>query len=200
MKASRTAVSTLAVALLLFLTGSGIGQTASLAGQLLVASESMSDPRFRESVIYMVRHDETGALGLIVNRPVTMIPVADFLRDLGRDGGGMRGTIRIHYGGPVAPSLGFVLHTPEWKGRETRMVGDGIALTTAMEIVEAIGHGTGPRRALVVLGYAGWRARQLEAEIAADAWVSVTADESVLFDDDATTKWKRAMARRKITL
>jgi putative transcriptional regulator len=70
----------------------------------------------------------------------------------------------------------------------------------ATEIVEAIGHGTGPRRALVVLGYAGWRPQQLDAEIAADAWVSVTADESVLFDDDATTKWKRAMARRKITL
>jgi putative transcriptional regulator len=80
------------------------------------------------------------------------------------------------------------------------MVGDGIAMTTAMEIVEAIGHGTGPRRALVVLGYAGWRPHQLEAEIAADVWVSVSADESVLFDDDATTKWTRAMARRKITL
>ncbi len=190
----------LAAALLLLLTGSGIGQAASLAGQLLVASESMSDPRFRESVIYMIRHDATGAFGLIVNRPMAQVTVAEFLKDLNRDGSGATGTIRLHYGGPVGLSLGFVLHTAEWTGRDTQIVADGIAVTTATTIVEAIGRGTGPRHALVMLGYAGWGAHQLEAEIAADAWVSVAADESVLFDDDATTKWKRALARRKITL
>jgi len=190
----------LATALLLVFTGSGIGQTVSLAGQLLVAGEGMSDPRFHESVIYMIRHDATGAVGLIVNRPVADVTTAGFLKNLGRDGRGVTGTIRIHYGGPVGSSRGFVLHTAEWTGRDTQIVADGVAVTTATAIVEAIGQGKGPRRALVALGYTGWAPRQLEAEIAADAWVSVAADESMIFDDDASVKWKRAVARRKITL
>jgi putative transcriptional regulator len=175
-------------------------QPASLAGRLLVATEQMGDPRFHRTVIYMVRHDATGALGLIVNRPVARVAAADLLRDLGRDDDGARGAIRLHYGGPVSGTQGFVLHTEEWKAPDTRVVDDGIAFTASALVVEAIGRGIGPRRALVALGYAGWAPRQLEAEIAADSWVTVPADEALVFDDEAATKWERAMARRKISL
>jgi putative transcriptional regulator len=172
----------------------------SLTGTLLVASESMGDPRFQHAVIYMIQHDASGALGLIVNRPVGSVAAGDLLRSFGRDGNGATGTIRVHYGGPVAPRQGFVLHTAEWKSRETQAIRDGIAVTAAASIFEAISHGAGPRRWLLTLGYAGWAQGQLEAEIEGGAWVTVPADDALVFDDDAASKWDRAMARRKITL
>jgi putative transcriptional regulator len=172
----------------------------SIAGRLLVATERMGDPRFRHAVIYMVRHDASGALGLIVNRPAARVAASQLLKDLGREDRGARGTIRVHYGGPVAPEQGFVLHSDEWRAKGTQVVDGGIAFTASPLVVDAIAHGAGPRRSLFALGYAGWAPRQLEAEMATDGWITVTADEAVVFDDDAASKWERAMARRKITL
>jgi putative transcriptional regulator len=175
-------------------------EPASIAGRLLVATEQMGDPRFHRTVIYMISHDATGALGVIVNRPVARIAAAEVLKDLGREDRGAQGTIRVHYGGPVSRAQGVVLHTGEWRTNDTRVVGDGVAVTTSPLVVDAMAHGGGPRRALFALGYAGWAPRQLEAELAANAWISVPADEGLVFDDEAVTKWDRAMARRKISL
>jgi putative transcriptional regulator len=175
-------------------------EPSSLAGRLLVATETMTDPRFVRTVIYMVEHDETGALGLIVNRPIAEVALSEVLRDMGRADESARGTIRVHFGGPVGGPRGFVLHTEEWSSPDTRAVGGGIAFTKSTLVVEAIARGAGPRRALFVLGYAGWAPRQLEAELARNVWITVTADEALIFDNDAATKWDRAMARRKITL
>jgi putative transcriptional regulator len=95
---------------------------------------------------------------------------------------------------------GFVLHTSDYAIEGTQTVKDRIAWTWQPEILRAIGTGTGPRRSFVALGYAGWAAGQLEAEMAAGAWVSVPADEALVFDEDTTKKWQRAMARRMIEL
>lgn len=185
---------------LLFATAAPGAEPGSIAGRLLVATEQMGDPRFQRAVIYMISHDATGALGVIVNRPVARVAAAELLKDLGREDRGARGTIRVHYGGPVSRAQGFVLHTEEWRANDTRLVGTGVAVTTSPLVVDSIAHGTGPRRTLFALGYAGWAPRQLEAELAADAWISVTADEALVFDDEAVTKWDRAMARRRISL
>lgn len=171
-----------------------------LAGQLLVATDGLRDPRFVRTVIYMVRHDPTGALGLVVNRPLGETPLARLLDRLGLSGEGVSGTLRLHYGGPVEPKRGFVLHTAEWTGEDSRVVQGGVAFTTDPAILEAVARGAGPRRLLVTLGYAGWSPGQLEGEIDGGAWITVTADEALIFDEDAATKWDRAMARRKIVL
>jgi putative transcriptional regulator len=106
----------------------------------------------------------------------------------------------VHAGGPVEPARGFVLHSAEWSGAESRVVQPGIAVTTDPAVFEAIGRGAGPRRVLFAIGYAGWSAGQLEGELARGAWTVVDADEAVIFDDDAASKWGRAMARRRLTL
>jgi putative transcriptional regulator len=152
------------------------------------------------TIIYMVRHDATGALGLVVNRPLGTTPLARLLDSLGRSGEGVSGTLRLHYGGPVEPKRGFVLHTAEWTGADSHVVQGGVAFTTDPAILEAVARGAGPRRFLVALGYAGWSPGQLEGEIEGGAWISVAADEALIFDEDAETKWDRAMARRKIVL
>ncbi len=173
---------------------------AGLTGQFLVATDELTDPRFVRTVVYVIHHDAGGAMGLIVNRPMGETSVADLLGGLGLDGKGVNGEILIHYGGPVEPAQGFVLHTTDYAIEGTQVVKDGIAVTSQPEILRAIGTGTGPRKSLFALGYAGWSSGQLEGEIKAGAWVVVPADEALVFDEQYEKKWERAMARRTINL
>jgi putative transcriptional regulator len=172
----------------------------STTGQFLVATTELRDPRFVRTVVYMVQHDTRGAMGLVVNRPLGDVPLAVLLDRLGMNGDTASGDMRVHYGGPVEPTRGFVLHTTDYTSQGTQVVHDGIAITSQAEIFRAISAGKGPRRSLFALGYAGWAAGQLEGEIAAGAWVVVPADEALVFDQDYQRKWERAMARRSITL
>lgn len=177
------------------------GQAGSgLAGQLLVATEQMPDPRFFRTVIYMVRHDATGARGLVVNRPLGDVRLKDLLERSGRDSRDVTGSVRVHYGGPVEPARAFVLHTADYTGLESRVIGDGIAVTGHPEVLDAMARGQGPRRSLFVLGYAGWAPGQLEGEIQRGGWISVLPNEPLVFDEDHERKWERAMARRRIDL
>ena len=175
-------------------------KTEGLTGQLLVARPEMNDPRFSGTVIYMVRHDANGALGLIVNRPFEEIPIALLLRRLGLEHEGAGGSILVHYGGPVDPGRVFVLHTTDYRGEGTQVIADGIALSGNPGILRAIGAGTGPRRALLFLSYSGWAPGQLEREIEAGGWIVARADPALVFDDDHETKWERAMGRQGIDL
>ncbi|MDE2060031.1 MAG: YqgE/AlgH family protein [candidate division NC10 bacterium] len=175
-------------------------QSPALAGQLLVARDDLRDPRFFRSVVYVVHHDAGGAMGLILNRPIGEVPLSELLEQAGLEGTGVKGKIRVHFGGPVEPDRGFVLHTADYKSEGTKVVKAGIAVTARPEILLAMGTRTGPRKSLFALGYAGWAPGQLEAEIKAGAWEIVTADETLVFDENAETKWERAMARRTIRL
>ena len=175
-------------------------QPSGLAGQFLVAADEMGDPRFVRTVILMIRHDATGAMGLVVNRPVGEAPIARLLEGIGLDATGARGDVRLHYGGPVEPKQGLTLHTTEFSIDGTSRVTGGIAVTGNPEILRAIGMGRGPKRYLVALGYAGWARGQLEAEMKAGAWVAVPADAALTFDEDSEKKWERAMARRQVVL
>ncbi|MDD5558780.1 YqgE/AlgH family protein [Candidatus Methylomirabilis sp.] len=206
-------LATLAVIAGLLTSGSGLllaagattrmaaaSQSATLAGQLLVAKDELRDPRFVRSVIYLLHHDANGAMGLILNRPVGEASLSELLKDAGLEGTGVKGKIRVHFGGPVDPGLGFVLHTADYKIEGTKVVKNGIAVTAQPEILRAIGARTGPHKSLFALGYAGWAPSQLEAEIKAGAWEIVPADEALVFDENAETKWERALARRTIRL
>ena len=169
-------------------------------GQLLVATQSLGDPRFAQTVVYMLRHDATGALGLVVNRPIATVPLARILESLGRDHEGVTGDLRVHYGGPVESGRGFVLYAGEWISGDSQVVQDGIAVTSDPKVFDALAHGGGPRRVLFAAGYAGWAPGQLDAEIDGGFWIVVSADEALIFDEDAGSKWERATQRRRLTL
>lgn len=170
----------------------------TLAGQLLVATPEMGDPNFSHTVIYMVEHDEKGAMGLVVNRPLARGPIADLLKGLHAESKEVQGEIIIHYGGPVQPGKGFVLHSDDYISNSTLVGSSGISVTTQVEIVQAIGRGHGPKKSVFLLGYAGWAPGQLEAEIEAGGWFSIPLEESLIFEGDPATKWERALAKRKI--
>jgi putative transcriptional regulator len=175
----------------------------SLAGQLLVAAPSMPDVRFAESVIYMVVHDETGAVGVMVNRPMGEVSLADLTENLGLETKAAEGRIGVHYGGPVENELGFVLHSGEGTdlsdGRTLGIAG-GFALSQDEAVVQAIVAGEGPRRSMLVFGYAGWGPGQLEKEMQLDDWLVVPADEDIVFGANHDSKWQRAMDRRGVDL
>jgi putative transcriptional regulator len=166
-----------------------------LTGQLLVAMPQMRDPRFTRSVIYMCAHNAEGAMGLVVNRRVDSITFSDLLTQLGIGPNRRDDEIRVHFGGPVEQGRGFVLHSTDYTQAGTLRVDDLVALTATLDILKEIAAGGGPRRSLLALGYAGWGPGQLDQEIQANGWLSVAADESLVFDDDLDQKWQRAIGK-----
>ena len=171
-----------------------------LTGQLLVATPEMRDPRFVETVIYMVKHSAEGAFGLVINRPLAKGPVEDLLKGFGIDSGGAKGEIIVHYGGPVSPRAGFVLHSDDVLLEESAKVANGIAMTSDPKLIEAMAQGKGPRQSLFIMGYAGWAPGQLEGELKAGSWFVVSGDRALIFGQDADRKWQQAIDKRKIPL
>jgi putative transcriptional regulator len=173
---------------------------ASLAGQLLVATPEMGDPRFRHAVILMVQHDSKGALGIVINRAVEQVPAAKLLDALGLDSKGSTGQIELFAGGPVQPEVGFVVHSTEYHRSGTVDIDGRVAMTVNPEVLRDIGHNEGPRQSLVAFGYAGWGPGQLDAELAQGAWFTVPEDPKLVFDADRDKLWDDLLKRRTIPL
>jgi putative transcriptional regulator len=171
-------------------------KTASLAGQFLVATPSMGDPRFDHAVILIARHDKDGAFGVIINRPATERPLSDLLEALGDKGAPVNGTVRLFAGGPVQPELGFVIHSPDYHSAQTLDVDGHVAVTMNREILRDIGSGKGPQKSMIAFGYAGWAPGQLEGEIARRSWTTVPADNKLIFDEDREKLWDIVYALR----
>jgi putative transcriptional regulator len=106
----------------------------------------------------------------------------------------------VHFGGPVEPGRGFVLHSGDYREEATLTVSDEFGITATLDILKAIGVGEGPRQSLVALGYAGWAPGQLDAEIQANGWLSVDADPDLVFDVDLDAKWERALAKLGVSV
>lgn len=167
---------------------------SDLTGRLLVAMPSMPDDRFARAVIYICVHNADGAMGLVVNRTLEELTLDGLLRQL--DLAPSRHLADpIHFGGPVETSRGFVLHSTDYAHEGTLVIDDRFALTATVEILKAIAAGRGPARAVLALGYAGWGAGQLDAEIQANGWLSVPADAEIVFGHDNDAKWSRALAK-----
>ena len=173
-----------------------------LDGQFLVAMPAMSDKRFARSVIYMCAHSVQGAMGLIVNQRAPHITFPELLGQLSIAGGdnGVEGLepdladLDVHVGGPVETGRGFVLHSSDYFAADSTLpIDDGVSLTATVDILKAIAGGKGPDRAILALGYAGWRPGQLESEIQANGWLHCPPDLDLLFDRDLDQKYHRAM-------
>lgn len=165
----------------------------SLEGKLLLAMPGMRDPRFTRSVIYMCSHTEEGAMGIGINRPVENITFSQLLEQLQIKAIPVR-ELPIFAGGPVETGRGFVLHSSEYVQDSTMVISDTVALSATVDILKALADDAGPNNHLLALGYAGWGAGQLEGELAKNSWLSVDADDDVVFKVPLKEKWPRAMA------
>jgi putative transcriptional regulator len=169
---------------------------ASLAGQLLVATPSMGDPRFAQTVILMARHDKNGAFGIVVNKPLGERPLASLLTALGEKDDGVAGSVRVFAGGPVQPEIGFVVHSADYRRAGTIVVDGRVAVTSTREILRDIARKQGPQKSLLAFGYAGWGPDQLDGEMALRAWFTAQEDVDLIFDLDRAKVWDEAMKRR----
>jgi putative transcriptional regulator len=168
----------------------------SLAGQVLIAAPTIGDPRFYHAVILMLRDDQSGALGIVINRPVGERSFESLLRATGEPAVGVDGSTRVFAGGPVEPQLGFVVHSADYRRPETLEVDGRLAMTASPKILQDIAHHHGPKQSLIAFGYAGWGPGQLAAEMARHDWFTTVAEPKLIFDDDRAGLWSEAMARR----
>lgn len=179
-----------------------------LDGQLLIAMPGMMDDRFARSVIYVCAHSDEGAMGIIINRPAETVDFPQLLVQLKviRPDEAIRlpaeaSSILVLNGGPVDTGRGFVLHSNDFAiANSTLPIGGGVSLTATIDILQAIARGTGPGRAVLALGYAGWAAGQLESEILHNGWLSCPADPSLIFDTALSSKYDRALRKVGIDL
>jgi len=174
--------------------------TQYLTNQFLIAMPGLEDPNFFHSVTYICEHNDEGALGLVVNRPLDM-QLGEILQHVQLSQAEPEARqIQVHLGGPVQQDRGFVLHEPLGEWDATLKVTDRIGITSSMDILQAIARNEGPERALITLGYAGWGAGQLEQEMAENAWLSGPAHPDILFDTPDEERWKAAAASLGIDL
>lgn len=156
--------------------------SSNLTHHFLIAMPSMSDPNFARSLTYIAEHNDQGALGIIVNRPIDMSLAALFERiDLPLEADGLAAQ-PVYFGGPVQTDRGFVLHRPAGEWHSTLVVNDEIALTSSRDILQSVAERGEPAEILVSLGYAGWTPGQLEQEIGQNSWLTVPADLEIVFD------------------
>jgi putative transcriptional regulator len=170
--------------------------SVDLTNHFLIAMPNMADPHFSRSLTFICEHNDQGALGVVVNRPLDMTLLALLERlSIKPKRGNAAVSAPVYFGGPVQTDRGFVLHSPvgDWKSTLGVDNNPGLGLTTSMDILEAVGAGAGPDRLLVTLGYSGWAAGQLEHEIGQNAWLTVAAREDILFELPAEARLPAAM-------
>jgi putative transcriptional regulator len=165
----------------------------SLARQFLIAMPAMLDPHFARGVTFVCQHDDDGAMGLIVNRPLEL-RVRDVLEQMGisteRDD---FANAPVYFGGPVQTDRGFVLHDGDGNDWDSSFTVDGqFAVTTSRDILIAMARGEGPRKALIALGYAGWSPGQLDREMLDNAWLTADASPALIFDTPVDMRWEAA--------
>lgn len=164
-----------------------------LTGQFLLALPGIGDPRFERAVIAMCAHDEHGALGIGLGATIDGLGLHD-LFDQFDIAAGDAPNEPVHFGGPVEPRRGFVVHSTDWGGQDTIDVAGRWALSGTIDVLKAIAEGNGPARWVVALGYAGWGEGQLDAEMTRHGWFNTPGDLALLYDTDSDDRWAQGFA------
>ena len=172
-------------------------EDVALNGRILIAMPHMPDARFHRSVVYVCFHNPQGAFGLVINKPVEQLTFPLLLQQLAiTPEADVPMEQPILLGGPVEISRGFVLHSSDYASESATMrVSEDISLTGTMDALKAMTAQQPPRRALFALGYAGWGAGQLEAEIQSNGWLHGDPDPELIFDFDLESKYERALSQ-----
>lgn len=167
--------------------------TSYLSGHFLIAMPNLQDPNFLKSVTYICEHNAEGAFGIVINRELDSC-IGDIFQELNLEciEENPHLTQKVFTGGPVDIERGLVLHEPSGEWQSTLIQNNDLAVTSSLDILRAIAQKEGPEKFMMVLGYAGWGAGQLEAEMAANAWLSGPADMDIIFETPVSQRWDKA--------
>lgn len=171
-----------------------------LTNQFLIAMPSLANPFFSRTVTYICEHNASGALGIVINRPLT-VTLGELLEHLQLSSADPEiSAMPVYSGGPVHPEHGFIVHTPVGAWESTLQITETIGITTSQDVLQAIARGEGPSQVLVALGYAGWGPGQLEQELVQNSWLFGPADSTILFETPVDKRWSAAAALLGIDL
>ena len=168
-----------------------------LAGKLIIAMPTMSDPRFKRSVVCICAHNEDGAIGIIINKTIESLSFSKIIKQLKLKKNMIKNDYKnhIYFGGPVETERGFILHSADYSSENSTSINSEISMTASTEILQALIDGKGPNKSIVALGYAGWGPGQLDAEIQSNAWLSVESDLELVFSAKTAEKWDMALEK-----
>ena len=168
-----------------------------LAGKLIIAMPTMSDPRFKRSVVCICAHNEDGAIGIIINKIIESLSFSKIIKQLKLKKNMTKNDYKdhIYFGGPVETERGFILHSSDYSSENSTSINSEISMTASTEILQALIDGNGPNKSIVALGYAGWGPGQLDTEIQSNAWLSVESDLELVFSAKTAEKWDMALEK-----
>ena len=166
-----------------------------LAGKLLVAMPQMDDPRFHKAVIFLCAHDANGAMGLVINHTLPGLELSELLAQLRIEGQVHGDDVPVMSGGPVETARGFILHKGQFRKVDSLEIKGDIYVTGTVEALKAVAQGQGPEKMLFILGYSGWTAGQLDAEMKQNSWLVADADPEVIFSAEPEDRWDRAIKK-----
>ncbi len=173
-----------------------------LTGQVLIAMPNLGDPRFERAVVFLCAHDDEHAMGVIINKPLADVEIADLLEQLEIDFDDAKAE-PVFFGGPVQTERGVVLHTLDYQTDATIALGRDVGITASRDVLVDIGGNApqrpAPRKYLLAIGHAGWGPGQLEQEIAMNAWAHCDPDEAILFDGAVRPTWQDALSKLGVT-
>jgi len=169
----------------------------SFKGHILISTPSMDNSDvFSQSIIYVCEHNEEGAMGIVINREIHDISLADLMKNMRIPLPKDMKEAKIHFGGPVDMDHGFILHSIEdFNSKHTIQINSHLGITGSTEIVKKMAKGEGPKKSIFALGYAGWGAGQLEEEILNNMWIIIEADDDILFNTSTDKKWEKALEK-----
>ena len=171
-----------------------------MVGQLLVASPTMEESLFHHTVILILQHNEHGAFGIIVNRPIGEVSLVKLEQLIGEKDKKAEGSVLLFYGGPINRAFVLVVHSTDYRQPETIGLDEHVAVTSSPEVIVDMGQARGPKKSLVAFGYTGWGAGQLEIELARHDWFLASGEPALIFDDDRRRVWEHAIARSETDL
>ncbi|WP_340611177.1 YqgE/AlgH family protein [Xenorhabdus bharatensis] len=168
----------------------------NLQHHFLIAMPSLTDPYFNRSVVYICEHDQNGAMGLIINKPIAQVSIQGILKKLEISPEDRDDNINLNSpvmaGGPLSEEHGFILHTPLSGFSSSIQISDETMVTTSKDMLEALGTPRQPENILMTLGYAGWEKGQLEKEVMENSWLTVSAEPSIIFNTPVADRWREA--------
>ncbi len=172
-----------------------------LRGKLLVATPLIQDSCFVKSVVLICDHSATGGMGLIINKYLRNIDQQDLFTKLNLEKPADSGVnLEVYFGGPVDTNRGFVIHSDEYKTKNTIKIATGVAVTSEQQVLRDYLNGKGPKNLALIMGYAGWVGGQLESEVEQNSWLAFPADAELVFSTHDDSKWQKVGSKYGINV
>ena len=166
----------------------------NLTGKILLATPAISNEYLNKSMVFICSHDRTGAMGLVINKPIPNMDIKSLLQKLKINSDGLE-NLEMHFGGPEETDRCFILHSDDYIASESTRIKNNIALTINTDIIRASTSKDGPQKKIICIGCCMWEVEQLENEVASSYWIPIESDEALIFGDPRADKWSKALLK-----